>query len=76
MAAATTSENEIGLTTKLFGGGMVGPQYGALKIQLGELLNVSSLMIFTYRRQRFALLVLATSSSDIRSRSPKEELIP
>jgi branched-chain amino acid transport system substrate-binding protein len=31
--------NEIGLKTKLFGGGMVGLQYAALKTQLGELLN-------------------------------------
>jgi branched-chain amino acid transport system substrate-binding protein len=31
--------NEIGLKTKLFGGGMVGPQYAALKAQLGGLLN-------------------------------------
>jgi branched-chain amino acid transport system substrate-binding protein len=31
--------NEIGLKTKLFGGGMVGPQYAALKTQLGGLLN-------------------------------------
>jgi branched-chain amino acid transport system substrate-binding protein len=31
--------NEIGLKTKLFGGGMVGAQYAALKTQLGELLN-------------------------------------
>ena len=31
--------NEIGLKTKLFGGGMVGLQYAAIKTQLGELLN-------------------------------------
>jgi branched-chain amino acid transport system substrate-binding protein len=31
--------SEIGLKTKLFGGGMVGLQYAALKTQLGELLN-------------------------------------
>ena len=31
--------SEIGLKTKLFGGGMVGVQYAALKTQLGELLN-------------------------------------
>jgi branched-chain amino acid transport system substrate-binding protein len=31
--------NEIGLKTKLFGGGMVGLQYAAIKAQLGELLN-------------------------------------
>jgi branched-chain amino acid transport system substrate-binding protein len=30
---------ETGLKTKMFGGGMVGPQYAALKQQLGELLN-------------------------------------
>jgi branched-chain amino acid transport system substrate-binding protein len=33
------AKSEIGLTAKMFGGGMVGPQYGALKMQLGELLN-------------------------------------
>jgi branched-chain amino acid transport system substrate-binding protein len=31
--------HEIGLKTKLFGGGMVGLQYAALKTQLGDLLN-------------------------------------
>jgi branched-chain amino acid transport system substrate-binding protein len=31
--------NETGLKTKLFGGGMVGLQYAALKTQLGELLS-------------------------------------
>jgi branched-chain amino acid transport system substrate-binding protein len=31
--------HEIGLKTKLFGGGMVGVQYAALKTQLGEQLN-------------------------------------
>ena len=31
--------NEIGLKTKLFGGGIVGLQYAAIKTQLGELLN-------------------------------------
>lgn len=31
--------NEIGLKTKLFGGGMVGLQYASIKTQLGELLN-------------------------------------
>ncbi|MGN6460007.1 MAG: amino acid ABC transporter substrate-binding protein [Pseudolabrys sp.] len=31
--------HEIGLKTKMFGGGMVGPQYAAIKAQLGELLN-------------------------------------
>jgi branched-chain amino acid transport system substrate-binding protein len=31
--------NEIGFKTKLFGGGMVGLQYAALKTQLGGLLN-------------------------------------
>lgn len=33
------ARNETGLKTRMFGGGMVGPQYGALKMQLGELLN-------------------------------------
>jgi branched-chain amino acid transport system substrate-binding protein len=31
--------NEVGLKTKLFGGGLVGVQYGTLKTQLGPLLN-------------------------------------
>jgi branched-chain amino acid transport system substrate-binding protein len=31
--------HEIGLKTKMFGGGMVGLQYAAIKTQLGELLN-------------------------------------
>jgi branched-chain amino acid transport system substrate-binding protein len=31
--------HEIGLRSKMFGGGMVGLQYAALKTQLGELLN-------------------------------------
>jgi len=31
--------HEIGLKTKMFGGGMVGTQYAAIKTQLGELLN-------------------------------------
>ena len=31
--------NEIGLKTKLFGGGLVGVQYGTIKAQLGPLLN-------------------------------------
>ena len=31
--------NEIGLKTRMFGGGMVGPQFAALKTQLGPLLN-------------------------------------
>ena len=31
--------NEIGLKTRLFGGGMVGTQYTAIKTQLGPLLN-------------------------------------
>ena len=31
--------SEVGLKTKLFGGGMVGLQYAAIKTQLGELLN-------------------------------------
>jgi branched-chain amino acid transport system substrate-binding protein len=31
--------NEVGLNVKLFGGGMVGPQIGSIKTQLGPLLN-------------------------------------
>lgn len=35
----TRAASEIRLNTKLFGGGMVGLQYAAIKTQLGELLN-------------------------------------
>src|SRR3989442_3830381 len=31
--------NEVGLKTRIFGGGLVGPQFAALKTQLGPLLN-------------------------------------
>jgi branched-chain amino acid transport system substrate-binding protein len=31
--------NEVGLKTRMFGGGMVGPQFAALKTALGPLLN-------------------------------------
>src|SRR5438874_6626696 len=31
--------NEVGLKTRMFGGGLVGPQFAALKTQLGPLLN-------------------------------------
>jgi branched-chain amino acid transport system substrate-binding protein len=31
--------NEVGLKARMFGGGMVGPQFAALKTQLGPLLN-------------------------------------
>jgi branched-chain amino acid transport system substrate-binding protein len=38
-AGIVRAANEIGLKVKLFGGAMVGLQYGALKTQLGALLN-------------------------------------
>ena len=38
-AGIVRTAHEIGLKTKLFGGGMVGVQYAAFKTQLGELLN-------------------------------------
>ena len=38
-AGMVRAANEIGLKTKMFGGGMVGPQFAALKTQLGPLLN-------------------------------------
>jgi branched-chain amino acid transport system substrate-binding protein len=38
-AGVARAVNEVGLTTKMFGGGMVGLQYAALKQQLGSLLN-------------------------------------
>ena len=38
-AAVIRAANEIGLKTKMFGGGMIGLQFAALKTQLGPLLN-------------------------------------
>ena len=38
-AGMVRAVNEVGLKTKMFGGGMVGLQYAALKQQLGSLLN-------------------------------------
>jgi branched-chain amino acid transport system substrate-binding protein len=38
-AGMIRAANEIGLKTRMFGGGMVGPQFAALKTQLGPLLN-------------------------------------
>lgn len=38
-AGMVRAANEVGLRTKMFGGGMVGLQFAALKTQLGPLLN-------------------------------------
>jgi branched-chain amino acid transport system substrate-binding protein len=38
-AGIIRAANEIGLKARMFGGGMVGPQFAALKAQLGPLLN-------------------------------------
>ena len=38
-AGMIRTANEVGLKTRMFGGGMVGPQFAALKAQLGPLLN-------------------------------------
>jgi len=38
-AGMVRAANEVGLKTRMFGGGMVGPQFAALKTQLGPLLN-------------------------------------
>jgi len=38
-AGIIRAANEIGLKTRMFGGGMVGPQFASLKSQLGPLLN-------------------------------------
>jgi branched-chain amino acid transport system substrate-binding protein len=38
-AGLIRAANEVGLKTQMFGGGMVGPQFAALKSQLGPLLN-------------------------------------
>jgi len=38
-AGIVRAANEIGLKTRMFGGGMVGPQFASLRTQLGPLLN-------------------------------------
>src|SRR5690349_14787472 len=38
-AGMVRAVNEVGLKTRMFGGGLVGPQFAALKAQLGPLLN-------------------------------------
>jgi branched-chain amino acid transport system substrate-binding protein len=38
-AGMIRAANEVGLKARMFGGGMVGPQFAALKLQLGPLLN-------------------------------------
>src|SRR6267143_1940395 len=38
-AGMVRAANEVGLKTRIFGGGLVGPQFAALKTQLGPLLN-------------------------------------
>ena len=38
-AGMVRAANEVGLKTRMFGGGMVGPQFAALRTQLGPLLN-------------------------------------
>jgi branched-chain amino acid transport system substrate-binding protein len=38
-AGLVRAANEVGLKARMFGGGMVGPQFAALKTQLGPLLN-------------------------------------
>jgi branched-chain amino acid transport system substrate-binding protein len=38
-AGMVRAVNEVGLKTRMFGGGLVGPQFAALKTQLGPLLN-------------------------------------
>jgi branched-chain amino acid transport system substrate-binding protein len=38
-AGLIRAANEVGLKARMFGGGMVGPQFAALKTQLGPLLN-------------------------------------
>src|SRR5882762_5142961 len=38
-AGMVRAANEVGLKTRMFGGGLVGPQFAALKAQLGPLLN-------------------------------------
>ncbi len=38
-AGMVRAVNEVGLKTRMFGGGLVGPQFASLKTQLGPLLN-------------------------------------
>src|SRR5213082_419061 len=38
-AGVVRAANEVGLKARMFGGGLVGPQFAALKTQLGPLLN-------------------------------------
>src|SRR5256885_1479580 len=38
-AGMVRAANEVGLKARMFGGGLVGPQFAALKTQLGPLLN-------------------------------------
>jgi branched-chain amino acid transport system substrate-binding protein len=38
-AGMVRAANEVGLKTRMFGGGLVGPQFAALKAQLGPMLN-------------------------------------
>src|SRR6516164_636263 len=38
-AGMVRAVNEVGLKTRMFGGGMVGPQFASLRTQLGPLLN-------------------------------------
>jgi len=38
-AGMVRAVNEVGLKTRMFGGGLVGPQFAALRTQLGPLLN-------------------------------------
>jgi branched-chain amino acid transport system substrate-binding protein len=38
-AGIVRAANEVGIKARMFGGGMVGPQFAALKTQLGPLLN-------------------------------------
>jgi branched-chain amino acid transport system substrate-binding protein len=38
-AGMVRAANEVGLKTRMFGGGLVGPQFAALKTQLGPMLN-------------------------------------
>src|SRR6266700_3526653 len=38
-AGMVRAANEVGLKTRMFGGGMVGPQFASLRTQLGPLLN-------------------------------------
>ena len=68
--------NEVGLKTRMFGGGLVGPQFAALKTQLGPLLNgvVNYEFYVPELSQQFP--VLQTFLAKYQARAAKEGVDP